>query len=101
MFKAIKFVFLTFVCICIMFMALIFGFRDQIVSTLAPDNMDQALIPDAASQFYDCKGNAIYTTLSVERRIPITIDKIPKNVQNAFIAIEDNRFYDHFGIDIV
>lgn len=100
MFKAIKFVFLTFVCICIMFMALIFGFRDQIVSTLAPDNMDQALIPDAASQFYDTKGNVIYTTLSVERRIPITMDKIPKHVQNAFIAIEDNRFYEHSGIDI-
>jgi len=65
----------------------------------APPNMDQALIPDAASQFYDCKGNVIYTTLSVERRLPITIDKIPKHVQNAFISIEDNRFYDHAGID--
>ena len=82
-----------------MFCALLFGFRDQIISVFAPANMDQALIPDAASQFYDCKGNAIYTTLSIERRIPITIDKIPKNVQNAFIAIEDNRFYDHAGID--
>lgn len=82
-----------------MFVAILFGFRDQLVSMFAPSNMDQTLIPDAASQFYDCKGNIIYTTLSVERRIPITIDRIPKHVQNAFIAIEDNRFYEHAGID--
>lgn len=100
MFKALKFLFLSIVCLCVMIGAILFGFKDQIISIFAPSNMDQALIPDAASQFYDCKGNPIYTTLSVERRIPITIDKIPKNVQNAFIAIEDNRFYDHFGIDI-
>lgn len=100
MLKTLKLFCLSVICIFIMFGALLFGFKDQIISIFAPSNMDQALIPDAASQFYDCKGNAIYTTLSVERRIPITIDKIPKNVQNAFIAIEDNRFYDHFGIDI-
>lgn len=100
MLKALKLLCLSVICIFIMFGALLFGFKDQIISLFAPSNMDQALIPDAASQFYDCKGNSIYTTLSVERRIPITIDKIPKNVQNAFIAIEDNRFYDHFGIDI-
>lgn len=61
--------------------------------------MDETLIPDAASQFYDINGNAIYTTLSEERRIPVTINDIPKHVQQAFIAIEDNRFYEHGGID--
>lgn len=99
MLKALKFILLTIICVCVMFVAVLFGFRDQLVAMFAPPNMDQALIPDAASQFYDCKGNVIYTTLSVERRIPITIDQIPKHVQNAFISIEDNRFYEHAGID--
>jgi penicillin-binding protein 1A len=62
-------------------------------------NMDQSLVPDAASQFMDNKGQVIYTTASAERRLPISFDKIPKNVQHAFIAIEDNRFYEHGGID--
>lgn len=34
-----------------------------------------------------------------ENRIWVGIDKMPKNLQNAFIAIEDERFNDHFGVD--
>ena len=33
-------------------------------------------------------------------RVFTTLDKIPKDLQNAFIAIEDSRFYEHNGIDI-
>ena len=62
-------------------------------------NMDQSLVPDAASQFYDDKGQVIFTTASEERRLPISFDKIPKHLQHAFISIEDNRFYEHGGID--
>ena len=65
----------------------------------APTNMEEYLKPDAASQFYDIKGNLIYTTLSEERRIPVGLEKIPKYTQQAFIAIEDNRFYEHSGVD--
>lgn len=100
MLKTLKFICLCVVCVFVMFAALIFGFKDHIISQLAPANMDEVLIPDAASQFYDAKGNVIYTTQSVERRIPITMDKIPKHVQDAFISIEDNRFYEHSGIDV-
>lgn len=35
-----------------------------------------------------------------ENRIWVGLDSIPKNVQNAFIAIEDHRFYEHHGVDI-
>ncbi|MBO9621857.1 MAG: penicillin-binding protein [Sphingomonas sp.] len=30
---------------------------------------------------------------------PVDAAKLPKHVRNAFIAIEDRRFYDHFGVD--
>ena len=33
-------------------------------------------------------------------RTMITLDQVPEHVQNAFIAIEDERFYEHNGIDI-
>jgi len=36
----------------------------------------------------------------VERRIPISIQEIPDNLINAIIAVEDARFYQHFGLDI-
>ena len=33
-------------------------------------------------------------------RVFITLDKIPKYLQNAFIAVEDSRFYEHKGVDV-
>ena len=95
MLKALKFLFICAICLMIMGASVLYGFS----SLFAPPNMDETLIPDAASQFYDINGNVIYTTLSEERRVPVCIDKIPKHVQQAFIAIEDNRFYEHSGID--
>lgn len=35
----------------------------------------------------------------LERRIPIPYHQIPDHVRKAFIAIEDARFYEHYGID--
>lgn len=32
-------------------------------------------------------------------RIPVTIDQIPQHVQDAFVYIEDERFYEHYGVD--
>lgn len=95
MFKIIRSIIICIICLVVMGISVLYGFS----SLFAPSNMDETLIPDAASQFYDINGNAIYTTLSEERRVPVTIDKIPKHLQQAFIAIEDNRFYEHGGID--
>ena len=34
-----------------------------------------------------------------ENRIEVSIEDIPKDVQYAFVATEDKRFYDHEGVD--
>ena len=36
----------------------------------------------------------------VERRIPISIKEIPDNLIEAIVAVEDARFYQHFGLDL-
>lgn len=95
MLKILKTIIICLISFGIMGISILYGFS----SVFSPSNMDETLIPDAASQFYDINGNSIYTTLSEERRIPVTLDKIPKHTQKAFIAIEDNRFYEHGGID--
>lgn len=41
----------------------------------------------------------IVTVLYQENRDYITLDKVPQNLKNAFIAIEDSKFYEHRGID--
>lgn len=53
------------------------------------------------SKVFDSEGNEIDTLVSAgANRQYVTIDKIPKNLQHAFVAIEDERFYQHNGIDL-
>ncbi len=53
------------------------------------------------STILDAKGNTTATLVaSGANRVYVTIDEIPADLQNAFIAIEDSRFREHNGIDI-
>ena len=36
-----------------------------------------------------------------KRRSPVSIQEVPSTLTSAFIAAEDNRFYEHGGIDVV
>ena len=67
--------------------------------SISDSAMEEGLVPDAVSQFYDNENKIIYTTASAEHRLPVKLDKIPKHVRAAFVSIEDNRFYEHSGID--
>lgn len=54
-----------------------------------------------ATTIYDVDGNVTQTLVGSDaNRIYVSIDKIPENVQHAFVAIEDSRFYEHKGIDL-
>lgn len=49
---------------------------------------------------YDCDGNEIEKLVaSGSNRIPVSIDQVPDCLQKAFVSIEDERFYEHNGID--
>ena len=49
----------------------------------------------------DNQGNQTATLVaSGSNRKYVTINEIPINLQHAFVAIEDERFYDHNGIDL-
>ena len=52
-------------------------------------------------KFYDVHGNLITTVHSTENRLPVPLKDVPKDLQNAFVATEDSRFYSHHGIDPV
>lgn len=50
---------------------------------------------------YDKDGHVIETLIGANaNRVYVTIDEIPKVVRNSFISIEDERFYEHNGIDV-
>lgn len=53
------------------------------------------------SVIYDSEGNLIETLGdSQEEQEYVTIDQIPEYVRNCFVAVEDERFYEHNGIDV-
>lgn len=56
--------------------------------------------PASTSQIYDASGNVIAMVHAEENRVPVPIKKIPKDIQNAFVAAEDVRFYQHSGVDV-
>ncbi|MFP3979639.1 penicillin-binding protein 1A [Marinobacter sp. KMM 10035] len=46
------------------------------------------------------KDNRLIAEFGEKRRAPITIEQIPTIQLQAFLAAEDSRFYEHFGVDI-
>ncbi|MBQ2608939.1 MAG: transglycosylase domain-containing protein [Butyrivibrio sp.] len=79
------------------------GIKDQVNEKT--EQLESLAKPTGFSSFvYDIEGNKIKKidsadsnrqTINKENR-----DKIPANLTNAFIAVEDERFYEHNGIDI-
>lgn len=69
----------------------------------APDIDGSDVTADGHSSFvYDMNGNQIAKLVaSGSNRVSVTLDKVPLYLQKAFIAIEDSRFYEHNGIDII
>ncbi|MBR1859745.1 MAG: transglycosylase domain-containing protein, partial [Selenomonadaceae bacterium] len=57
------------------------------------------VLPPVSSQIYDSAGNELANIHATENRLPVKIEAVPINLQQAFIAVEDNRFYEHKGID--
>lgn len=52
------------------------------------------------SIIYDQNGNEIDTLHGNENREYVKLEYIPENLKNAVVAVEDERFYTHNGIDI-
>lgn len=55
--------------------------------------------PPEVTKIYADDGETVLAEFALEKRIPIKEADIPKTVEDALIAVEDYRFYDHNGID--
>jgi penicillin-binding protein 1A len=52
------------------------------------------------STLYDDKGSYMDTVKTNQNRVAVTLADMPQNLKNGIVAIEDERFYKHPGIDI-
>ena len=94
-------VFLIFILvISLIGIVTISGFVFAIVKTSPPLTIEAVTDLDQASQLFDANGEFMDEVLTAEKRYVISLDEMPLTLRNAFIAIEDERFYEHSGIDI-
>ncbi|AEG14267.1 penicillin-binding protein, 1A family [Desulfofundulus kuznetsovii DSM 6115] len=60
---------------------------------------EEKLLSSASTSLYD-QNKELITRVGEENRVPVDLKDIPKHVQEAFLAIEDVRFYQHRGVDL-
>ncbi len=94
------FIVCCFICLvvgCFAGLGVIKGIIDD-----APSIDDISVAPTGfATTLYYSDGTEIQNLVGSDaNRVYVTLEEIPEDVQNAFIAIEDERFWSHNGIDV-
>lgn len=99
-FFALELILLALIALPVFGVALGLGAYKGILST-APSIEHINVVPTKYSTFVLDTSGKVTATLVMEdsNRVLVTYDKLPENLKNAFIAIEDERFYSHNGID--
>ncbi len=93
--KKFKFIILIILIILILILGISLGVSAHTWKTLAKD-----MIYNENSVVIDTDGNTIAELGSEKKKIPLASSEIPAKLKNAYVAIEDERFYSHSGIDI-
>ncbi|MBR5301876.1 MAG: PBP1A family penicillin-binding protein [Clostridia bacterium] len=91
---------LLILCVCLAVAGALIGIAKAYVDTAPTLDLAALDSQDKTSFIYDSKGNLITDYKGTEDRIMVSIDEIPQMLQNAFIAVEDARFYEHNGVDV-
>ena len=55
--------------------------------------------PDLVTRIYSADGEVL-SELFVQKRVFVELNNIPKHMQDAVIASEDRRFYEHWGLSL-
>lgn len=69
------------------------SYQSRAVLPVVPDEVESSTV-------YAADGTLLYTFHAEENRKVVPLDEIPRHVQDAVIAIEDERFYRHRGVDV-
>ena len=73
----------------------------SVVKNMPELDMNKITEVDSPSVLYDSNGQMMDIIASQVQSEPIkSINEVPENLKKAFISIEDERFYDHNGVDV-
>lgn len=96
--KGLLICFITAIIMCI---CVGVGMFKGILASTPNITIDSVIPSGYASVVYDNEGQEMFKLVEEgSNRSPATIDMIPEDLVHAFVAIEDERFYTHNGIDI-
>lgn len=97
----LKLLLIAFVFVLVMGGALIFGTVKGVIDQ-SPKLTSEDVAPSGlASVVYDSDGNIIQTLMgSGANRTLVEFSDVPRDLINAFVCIEDERFWDHEGVDL-
>ena len=96
----IRLSFVLALCVALALLGAVVGIAKAFVDTAPTLDLAALDAQDKTSFIYDSEGNLITDYKGTEDRIMVSIDEIPEMLQNAFIAVEDARFYEHNGVDV-
>ncbi len=99
--SALKLILLGLLSVFIIVASLGLGAFKGIISS-APDISTVQVVPTGyATVIYDAEGNEMTKLVAADsNRSWAKMSQIPQDLADAFVAIEDERFYDHNGIDL-
>jgi len=60
----------------------------------------QKLAGSESTIIYDQNGDPVSKVFAEENRTPVSLSELPSYLPDAFISAEDNRFYEHHGVDL-
>lgn len=95
-----KYFFLTILITGLLLSVVGVGYVVAVIKTAPALDVESIHDLNQTSMYYDNKGEVIDNIPTQEERYKISYEEIPQNLINAYIAIEDERFMTHPGIDV-
>ena len=93
--KKIKKIIITVIIVVIIILAIILG-----ISAYQWKQITTDMFTNENSVVVDSDGNVIAELGSERKKIKVENEEMPQDLKDAYVAIEDERYYKHHGVDI-
>ena len=74
--------------------------KDVVTGLPTPHDVREIAVMARSTTLYDKNGRTAFTIFK-EQRIPVSLDRVSPHLVQAILAVEDQRFYEHRGLDVV
>lgn len=98
--KILKILFFIFLALFVVGVGIVLGVLNSIISSTEQIDLAQLKNLKLTSTVLDSDGNQIGSMSAGENRLIIDYEKLPRHLIDAVVAIEDERFWTHEGVDI-